>query len=127
MGKDAAYEAVWHGAGAGSAWLVGLTVVASVLMGLAGLVAGVRPFHGTPPPSLRDVHEPAWPLWLPPLVLAATAVVAGVVPGILDAPLFRCGIRAVLGRQAYLSLAIWHGVSSALLLQCRDARWRRRP
>ena len=47
VGKDGAYEALLHGGG-WSAWLLVLTVLASILLGLAGLLAGVLPFRGTP-------------------------------------------------------------------------------
>ncbi len=46
VGKDGAYEALLHGGG-WSAWLLILTVLASILLGLAGLLAGVLPFRGT--------------------------------------------------------------------------------
>ena len=71
VGKDAAYEALLHG-GAWSAWLLTLTVLASILLGLAGLLAGVLPFRGTP--TDEEAHEPAWPLWMPPLTLALSGV-----------------------------------------------------
>ncbi len=45
VGKDAAYEALLHG-GSGAEWLLGAMVIASVLLGLAGVVAGVGPFVG---------------------------------------------------------------------------------
>ena len=45
VGKDGAYEALLHGGG-WSPWLLALTVLASILLGLAGLLAGVLPFRG---------------------------------------------------------------------------------
>ena len=33
------------------------------------------------------VHDPAWPLWLPPLVLAAVGLLAGIAPWLLNGPL----------------------------------------
>ena len=84
VGKDAAYEALLQAA-AWSAWLLTSRSLASILLGLAGLLAGVLPFRGTP--AGRDAHEPPWPLWLPPLALALVGVVAGVAPWVLNAPL----------------------------------------
>ncbi|HEY8535847.1 MAG TPA: proton-conducting transporter membrane subunit, partial [Vicinamibacterales bacterium] len=46
IGKDAAYEALLHGGATWSTALLALLIAASVLMGLAGLLAGVGPFIG---------------------------------------------------------------------------------
>ena len=68
VGKDGAYEALLH-ASDWFPWLLALIVLASILLGLAGLLAGVLPFRGDRR-RLKEVHDPAWPLWIPPLVLA---------------------------------------------------------
>ena len=112
VGKDGAYEALLHGDG-WSAWLLALTVFASVLLGLAGLLAGVVPFRGTRP--AEELREPPWPLWIPPLTLALSGVFAGIVPWILAAPL-SAAASAVSNTPFDMSLAVWHGLSPALLL-----------
>jgi multicomponent Na+:H+ antiporter subunit A len=111
VGKDAAYAALLQGAGWG-AWLLALMVVASILLGLAGLLAGVQPFRGAP--TGEETHEAPWPLWMPPLALAATGVLAGVVPSILDAPL-GAAAAAILDSSHDVSLAVWHGLSPAAM------------
>ena len=112
VGKDAAYEALLHG-DSWSGWLLALMVFASILLGLAGLLAGVAPFRGRRPANA--VHEPAWPLWIPPLTLALTGLVAGVLPWILAAPLSAAG-AAILNTPFEMSPAVWHGLSPALML-----------
>jgi multicomponent Na+:H+ antiporter subunit A len=112
IGKDGAYEALLAGGG-WAVWLLTFTVLASILLGLAGLLAGVLPFRGTP--ADEAVHEPAWPLWIPPLALALCGVLAGVVPWVLDAPL-SAAAAAILDTPGHLSLAVWHGLSPALML-----------
>jgi multicomponent Na+:H+ antiporter subunit A len=112
VGKDGAYEALLHGDG-WSAFLVALTVLASILLGLAGLLAGVVPFGGQRPTV--DVRESAWPLWIPPLTLALSGVFAGVVPWTLAAPL-SAAAEAILNTPVEMSLAVWHGLSAALIL-----------
>jgi multicomponent Na+:H+ antiporter subunit A len=112
VGKDGAYEALLHG----DAWslvLSALTVFASILLGLAGLLAGVVPFRGDPPPE--ELREPPWPLWLPPLTLASGGVLLGLVPSILTAPL-SAAAAVILNAPVEMSLAVWHGLSPALLL-----------
>jgi multicomponent Na+:H+ antiporter subunit A len=112
VGKDGAYEALLHGDG-WSAWLLALMVLASTLLGLAGLLAGVVPFRGTR--TAVEVHEPAWPLWIPPLTLALSGVCAGIVPWILTAPL-SAAAAAILDTPFDMSLSMWHGLSPALML-----------
>ena len=112
VGKDGAYEALLHGDG-WSAGLLALTVFASILLGLAGLLAGVAPFRGNQP--AEEVHEPSWPLSIPPLTLALSGVVAGVVPWVLAAPLSTAG-AAISNTLFDMPLAVWHGLSLALML-----------
>lgn len=112
VGKEGAYEALLHADG-WSGWLLALTVLASILLGLAGLLAGVVPFRGNR--TAEEVREPAWPLWIPPLTLALSGVFAGVVPWILTAPL-SAAAAAILNTPVDMSLAVWHGLSPALML-----------
>jgi multicomponent Na+:H+ antiporter subunit A len=113
VGKDGAYEALLHAGGWGG-WLLGLTVVASVLLGLAGLLAGVVPFGGGPAPA-GGVHEPAWPLWVPPLTLAIAGLLGGIAPWLLDGTL-SAAASAIAGAPAGVSLAAWHGLTPAAML-----------
>jgi multicomponent Na+:H+ antiporter subunit A len=112
VGKDGAYEALLHGDGL-SAWLLALMVIASMLLGLAGLVAGVGPFRGNG--ADQAVHEPWWPVWLPPLALAVLGVAAGLAPWVLAAPL-SAAAASIKHAPVEASLAAWHGLSVPLLL-----------
>ncbi len=114
IGKDGAYEALLHGGG-WSIWLLASMVLASVLLGVAGLLAGVLPFRGAPMAERGDVHEPSWMLWLPPVTLATLGVVTGLVPSLLNAPIVAAS-TSVLRTAPDVSLAIWHGLSTALAL-----------
>ena len=113
VGKDGAYEALLHTPEWFPAPLV-LIVLASVLLGLAGLVAGVAPFRGDQVPG-KDIHDPSWPLWLPPVVLAAIGLLAGVMPSILNGPL-SAAAGATAGAPVEVALSLWHGLTPALLL-----------
>jgi multicomponent Na+:H+ antiporter subunit A len=112
VGKDALYDAVLHG-GQWSTWLIILAVLASLLMGVAGLLAGVAPFRGAPTGAAG--HEPGWPLWMPPLILASAGVAAGMVPSMLDAPT-AAAVSAILHAPSEVALAVWHGLSPAAIL-----------
>ena len=113
VGKDGAYEALRH-ATHWFPWLLALIVLASIFLGLAGLLAGVLPFRGDVAP-VKDVHDPAWPLWIPPLTLALGGLLAGVAPSILDGPVSTAA-TAIAGVPVDVSLSAWHGVTPALLL-----------
>lgn len=113
IGKDGAYEALLRAAD-WFPWLLALIVFASVLLGLAGLLAGLLPFRGNGSPA-KGVHEPAWPLWLPPLVLATSGLLIGIVPSVLDG-VFSSAATAIAGAPVDVSLSLWHGVTPALLL-----------
>jgi multicomponent Na+:H+ antiporter subunit A len=112
IGKDGAYEALLHASGR-FPWLLALIVLASVLLGLAGLLAGVLPFRGAA--ASHEAHDPAWPLWFPPLLLAAAGLIAGIAPSVLNGPL-SAAATATAGMPVGVSLSAWHGITPALLL-----------
>ncbi len=124
VGKDAAYEALLHG-GSASGILLAAMVLASIALGLAGLVAGVGPFWsgrraaGDAGPDGGDesarVHEAPWRMWLPPFVLASAGMLLGVAPWLANG-VVGAAATAVAGAPAGVSLAVWHGFTTALLL-----------
>src|SRR5690606_22396436 len=63
------------------------------------------------PPS-----EPSFGLWLPAAVLAFLAVLFGLAPGVVDAPVVASAANTVLGQQASVPLALWHGFNLPLLM-----------
>jgi multicomponent Na+:H+ antiporter subunit A len=114
IGKDAAYESLLHGGG-WSTWLLALTIAASILLGLAGVVAGVLPFHGEKAGNISEVHEPGWPMWLPPLALGVGGVLVGIVPWILDVPL-TAAASGITAMPTTVALRLWHGLTLPLAL-----------
>ena len=113
VGKDGAYEALLQAAD-WFPWLLALMVLASIFLGLAGLIAGVLPFRGDVA-LVKEVHDPPWPLWIPPLILAMCGLFVGVAPSLLNGSLSTAA-TAVAGTSVEASLAVWHGVTPALLL-----------
>lgn len=67
-------------------------------------------------PSDPAPMDPAPSLWLAPGILAATAVVLGVAPGIVDGNVVASAASAVLGQPARSPLALWHGFNVPLLM-----------
>jgi multicomponent Na+:H+ antiporter subunit A len=113
VGKEMAYEAALAQPIAPVA-LAALLVVASALMGVAGLIVGWGPFTGHRR-SHPEAHDPAFGLWLPPLALAAFGLVAGVAPSLLG-PTLSLAASAASGRPANLDLAVFHGFGVPLAL-----------
>jgi multicomponent Na+:H+ antiporter subunit A len=112
VGKDAAYAAL-QAAGGSLPWMLAAMVAASMLLGVAGLLAGVRPFRGGA--ALSQAHEPPWELWVPPVVLAAAGLVTGIVPSSLDWPI-AAAATSVAGAPVDVASSLWHGVTPAVVL-----------
>jgi multicomponent Na+:H+ antiporter subunit A len=110
VAKDVAYDALLA---AGRWWVLAAIVIASVLMGLAGLLAGLAPFHGTTPAV--TAHDPRWALWMPPVLLSMVSVAVGVAPGLLDATV-AAAVESIVTPPPAVSLVVWHGFSVPLLL-----------
>jgi len=116
VAKEQFYEGVmafgaWGGA---SGILVAAAVIASALLGAAGLLAGASPFYGrsiTP----ADAHEAPPAMWLGPLLLGFIGVAVGVMPGLLETPL-ALAVAAVTRQPAPVALSLWHGFTPTLAL-----------
>lgn len=114
VGKELVYETLLHD---GHPWfrvLLAFVIAASVLLGVAGFIAGLSPFAG-PLRTAAPAHPVALALAAPPLVLAGAGLFAGLIPAIVDFPI-SLAAGSVLGRTAEVHLAIWHGFSAVLLL-----------
>jgi multicomponent Na+:H+ antiporter subunit A len=113
-GKELFYEALLgHSAG----WtkpLLALAVVASALLGVAGLLAGISPFAGAAAQAVVKHRVPA-ALAVPPLLLATGGLVAGLWPGGIDLPI-GVAVASVLQRAPVVHLVLWHGLSPVLVL-----------
>lgn len=113
LGKELIYEAVL--AAENGTILIGLVVFTNILLLYVGFIAGIKPFTGKPLPG-QEFKSPGILLWLPPLVLAAAGITAGVFPFIVDQPLISPAVAAFSGRTEYVPLKIWHGFNIVLLL-----------
>jgi multicomponent Na+:H+ antiporter subunit A len=116
IAKESVYETLGTSSVAGL-WpeiVVAAAVVASILQGTAGLIAGVSPFAGPAPPAGK-IHEAPVLLWLAPFVLGGIGLVLGVVPAIVDVPVGLAAV-SVVRDTVPVHLAIWHGLSATLWL-----------
>jgi multicomponent Na+:H+ antiporter subunit A len=100
--------------GAGSGILLALAVIASMCVGAAGFVVGIAPFssRSAPTPATHDA-PPA--MWFGPLVLACVSLLLGILPGLASGPV-SLAAGAVTGTSSAVTLVVWHGFTSTLLL-----------
>jgi len=94
--------------------LVAAAVAASACLGAAGLIAGLAPFAGRPPPS-PAAHDAPASLWLGPLVLGSAGLIMGLMPTLAAIPV-GLATASVIRTTAPVNLAIWHGFSAILIL-----------
>jgi multicomponent Na+:H+ antiporter subunit A len=114
VAKEQFYDAIGGAASAG-AWapvLLGSAVVASALLGAAGLIAGVGPFAGQHAAD-ATAHEAPAGLWLPPMVLAVFGAIAGIVPALASGAI-AASAASILNGPASVDLALWHGFTTTL-------------
>ena len=103
----------------GLPWLVPVlaTIGATVSVGYSLRLAW-HLFFGQPrdPEPFARAHDPAPGMWAPSAVLTTLAVLLGLVPMALAAPLVGAVTGAVTGAPApEFDLALWHGVNLALI------------
>jgi multicomponent Na+:H+ antiporter subunit A len=113
LGKEAFYDAALH-AGAWSTILLVLAVGASVLLGVAGLVAGVSPFAGQRGKATA-AHDAPPALWMPPMILALAGLLGGMIPAALSGPLGSAA-TSIMREPVGVSLSLWHGLTPVFLL-----------
>jgi multicomponent Na+:H+ antiporter subunit A len=112
VGKELLYGALFDDSAQwGTVLLVG-TIVASALLGAAGLLAGVSPFFGRAGKAAVE-HGAAIALVLPPLLLAVFGVFAGFWPAVLDVPI-GAAAASVIREPPAVHLSLWHGLTPVL-------------
>lgn len=113
VGKELTYEASL-GAAAGAA-LVTVAVAVNILLAAAAGIAGIGPFIGPARALPKLPNQGPVGLWIGAAVLAAMGLLLGLVPGLVN-PLLGAAVSSVLGREAPVHLALWHGFNVVLLL-----------
>jgi len=92
-----------------------LVVAGAATVGVAA-IASLGPFSG-PLRTARDGgHDPAWAMWLGPLVIGVIGVMAGLVPALGSGPLVAAAADAIGTGQSKYAVEPWYGVDLALAL-----------
>jgi multicomponent Na+:H+ antiporter subunit A len=115
IGKELLLEASLAGSGGAGLLTVALWLASIVFVAGAALAA-VRPFFGKALPTPKRAHEAPLTLLLGPMVLAVCGILFGVVPWLVERPLLRPAVQAIVRESAAFHLALWHGVNLPLVL-----------
>jgi multicomponent K+:H+ antiporter subunit A len=104
----------------GVPWLLPVLATVGATFSVAySLRLAAHQFFGTPrdPEAFARAHDPAAGMWAPSALLTVLAVLLGLVPMLLAAPLVGAVTGAVIGAPApEFELRLWHGVNLALSL-----------
>ena len=96
--------------------LTSVMVAGSVMLMIAGLVTGIRPFIGKPATTPKAAHEGPVGLWIGAVTLAALGLVFGIFNGWPEAFLIGPAAQAVHGSNMAVDLYLYKEVEPALLL-----------
>jgi len=118
IGKEYVYKSGLALDGWGS-WVLGAALIGNMLLLALAFKVGIHPFWGTfqDGQTPKKPHEGPIELWLPPLVLAGTGLLIGLLPHWLERPLVEPAVASILGiDQLNLKIALWQGFNLPLLL-----------
>ena len=116
IGKDLIYEATL-GAPGNLVWI--LTIIAfvsNICLLVAGLMVGIKPFFGEMPQRFNRVRKVSVSLWLPGIILGASAIIFGIFPMVLDRNLITAVAQSINGIKIDIPLKLWHGFNFVILL-----------
>ncbi len=108
--KEAVLEAGLHSP---APWIAGIAAGAGAVYAAMAWLLGVKPFGGAVESAKTHGHEVSFPMYVPPLALAACGLVFGVFPDLV-APFVDGAVRSAGGSPG--KLVAWHGFTPALFL-----------
>lgn len=113
IGKELVYEAAL--ADSPFRWMLFAVSFFSGMVFVAVAIAigfGIFWRRSTAPTLVK--HPDSAALYLPPVLLASTGLVFGLLPGFFVTPLLRRAAEAMLGIEQVFELALWHGFNLVL-------------
>lgn len=114
VAKELIYEGTVH-AVANAGILTAAAVLTNMLLVATAIMVGVKPFFGKFVEPPKHPHRAPLSLWIGPVILGTLGLLFGLFPSIIDNTLIGSGAMAIF-RQQGVTLALWHGFSSILLL-----------
>lgn len=115
LAKDYVYEATLH-APVAAELLTGIAIFTNILLLVAGLLVGLRPFVGKPMQGIENVRPISPLIYLPPVLLGILSLLFGLAPGLIQDALVLPVARAAGADTEGMYLALWHGFNLVLLL-----------
>ncbi len=115
LGKDLVYESIL-GLEISPTVLIVVAVITNMLLIYASILAGIKPFAGELPDSLKSVHMPGWRMWLPPVLLGIGGLFFGLFPVSISGGIVQPALSAVSPGAEAIELKLWHGFNTVLAL-----------
>jgi multicomponent Na+:H+ antiporter subunit A len=116
LGKELVYESAIT-FGRDSYLFISVAMVSNILLVIAGLNVGIKPFVGKQANGgIKENIKVPFALWFGPVLLGVCSLVAGIFPGLLSVPLIKPAAQAVLLFTPKITLVLWHGFTPVLLL-----------
>nr|MBA3900433.1 DUF4040 domain-containing protein [Bacteroidota bacterium] len=115
VGKELIYEAALTFVD-GSYLLIGLAIVSNILLVIAGLNAGFKPFYGKKVIAPKFITKTPFALWFGPCILGFTSLIFGLFPTLVAGPLFTPAVSTILNEVIEVKLELWHGFNVVLFL-----------
>ncbi len=95
--------------------LILVASLANIFLIAMALVVTVWPFFGRRSSAAQTAHEAPFLMLAGPLVLSATGLFVGLIPGAFDSALGSATATAIGGRPIAMELKLWHGMSPVAL------------
>lgn len=121
IGKELLYEATL-GTGLASGFLTAAAVITNALMVVVAGIVFIGPFFGprVEPGAKGEegmaVHEAPPAMWLGSLLLGGLSLLFGIFAAPLGRQLVAPVVESITGHSGTVSLALWHGVNTMLIL-----------
>ncbi|PTX20332.1 multisubunit sodium/proton antiporter MrpA subunit [Pontibacter mucosus] len=110
VGKELLYEASLE-----NYIMLGISLLTGTAFAAVGILMSYRIFWRRGEEKTQFDHHPNLRLYLPPLVLAVSGLLLGLLVSVVPANLLQAAVRAVSGDPAMeLKLALWHGFTPVL-------------
>ena len=115
VAKELLFEAVLD-APRFTGFLIGMSLLASVLVVAAAGIVALRPFFGALKETPKTPHEAPLSMLAGPCVLAGLSLVLGFMPWLAGDGLLNAAAGAVMGTEVVTDLYLWHGLNTALMM-----------
>ncbi|MFC0337251.1 multisubunit sodium/proton antiporter, MrpA subunit [Kushneria avicenniae] len=115
VAKELMFEAVLD-APRFTGFLIGMSLLASVLVVAAAGIVALRPFFGALKTTPKTPHEAPLSMLAGPCVLAGLSLLLGFMPWLAGDGLLSAAASAVAGSEVVTDLYLWHGINTALMM-----------